>query len=586
MHIRGSRIAGIALAAAAIAALSAPTAGYADTAHQSPAAAHQPAAASDHGHGPGSTAGATTATPIKHLVVLFQENVSFDHYFGTYPNAANTAGEPAFHALPGTPSVNGLSDGLLTANPNLSNPQRLSRAEAATCDQDHGYTDEQKAFDGGAMDQFVQDTGHSLTLAQCLAAEKNPTPATGTAPNYAVMDYYDGNTVTGLWNYAQHFAMSDNSYGTTFGPSSPGAISVTAGNTYGAQCGPSSAVYNAAPCAAPATGTPTTTGASTAPGTGTMYSDADPYYDVCSSTQDGNTAAKTIAMGGTNIGDLLSAKNLTWGWFQGGFASPNYVAGQPTTDDLSSVCTGTHQNILGSSIKDYSPHHEPFQYYASTANPTHLPPTSIAAIGHQDQANHQYDLKDFWAAADNGNLPSVSYLKAAEYQDGHGGYSDPLDEQAFITSTINHLEKLPSWSSTAVVVAYDDSDGWYDHQMGPILTQSQTALDALTGTGMCGSSTAKVPTGDSGQAQEARCGVGPRLPLLVISPYSRSNFVDNTFTSQTSIVKFVEDNWLGGERIGNGNADAMSGSLTSMFDFSHPTDRRLFLDSSTGEPLH
>ena len=126
-------------------------------------------------------------------------------------------------------------------------------------------------------------------------------------------------------------------------------------------------------------------------------------------------------------------------------------------------------------------------------------------IGRQDQANHQYDLKDFWAAADNGNLPAVSYLKAAEYQDGHAGYSDPLDEQTWLVDTINHLEKLPTWKSTAVVIAYDDSDGWYDHQMGPILTQSQTSLDTLSGRVSAASNAAKVPGLGSRPAAASAC---------------------------------------------------------------------------------
>src|SRR6266566_336182 len=67
---------------------------------------------------PDSSAATATATPIKHLVVIFQENVSFDHYFGTYPNATNPSGEPSFHAAPDTPSVNGLTGPLLTNNPN------------------------------------------------------------------------------------------------------------------------------------------------------------------------------------------------------------------------------------------------------------------------------------------------------------------------------------------------------------------------------------------------------------------------------------------------------------------------------------
>src|SRR5487761_1616139 len=106
-----------------------------------------------------SHAGPATATPIKHLVVIFNENVSFDHYFATYPKAANTDGQ-RFVAQPGTPTVNGLSAELLTNNPNLSNPQRLDPAQAVTCDQDHGYTAEQAAFDHGLMDAFVQHTGH------------------------------------------------------------------------------------------------------------------------------------------------------------------------------------------------------------------------------------------------------------------------------------------------------------------------------------------------------------------------------------------------------------------------------------------
>jgi phospholipase C len=138
-----------------------------------------------------------TTTPIKHLVVIYQENVSFDHYFGTYPNALNPGGEPAFHAAKGTPSVNGLNDGLLTNNPNLSNPQRLSRAQALTCDQGHDYTQEQSSYNRGLMDKFVEFAGNNATVKSCTGVN------TGTAPNYAVMDYYDGNTVTALWNYAQ-----------------------------------------------------------------------------------------------------------------------------------------------------------------------------------------------------------------------------------------------------------------------------------------------------------------------------------------------------------------------------------------------
>ena len=101
-----------------------------------------------------------STTPIKHIVVVFQENNSFDHYFGTYPNATNPKGEPQFNADPNIPSVNGLdSAGLLTDNPNSANPFRLDRSQAVTCDMDHEYTAEQQAYNGGLLNKFVEFTG-------------------------------------------------------------------------------------------------------------------------------------------------------------------------------------------------------------------------------------------------------------------------------------------------------------------------------------------------------------------------------------------------------------------------------------------
>src|SRR5271155_1893713 len=141
-----------------------------------------------------------TTTPIKHVVVIFDENISFDHYFGTYPHATNPDGVPAFHAKQGTPRANNLlAGGLLDENPNSTQPFLLTRAEAATCDQNHSYQPEQAAFDSGLMDLFPQQTGSG----DPTDANGNPLPPSN--PNYCfdagkgngiVMGYYDGNTVT------------------------------------------------------------------------------------------------------------------------------------------------------------------------------------------------------------------------------------------------------------------------------------------------------------------------------------------------------------------------------------------------------
>lgn len=161
-----------------------------------------------------------TNTPIQHVVVIFQENVTFDHYFATYPNALNEGGVPLFVPKKRTSSVNGLSGPLLTNNPNQVQPFRLSRAQAIICDEGHDYTREQKALDFGLMDQFVQLDG--TTQTGCNDAGKGKGPAMG---------YYDGNTVTALWNYAHWFAISDNFFSTTFGPSTLGHLNLVSGQT-------------------------------------------------------------------------------------------------------------------------------------------------------------------------------------------------------------------------------------------------------------------------------------------------------------------------------------------------------------------
>ena len=480
--------------------------------------------------GPGGGAGGrddeggVTRTPIRHLVVIFQENVSFDHYFATYPVAANPPGEPPFHARRGTPSVDGLGDSLLAPhNPNAVQPFRLSRSQFQTADQDHGYRHEQQAYDAGLMDLFVEKVGRG----------NGP----GGEPGGQVMGYYDGNTVTALWNYAQAYAMSDDSFSTTFGPSTPGALNLVSGQTHGFA---------------------RTSGAVTA--NGTIVGDPQPTGDLCSSRD----TTTSIDPANLNVGDLLERKGITWGWFQGGFRD----------------CTAAHANKAGVVSKDYIPHHQPFQYFATTANPGHLPPTSVEMVGRTDQANHQYDLADFWAAVEAGNLPAVSFLKAPAYQDGHAGYSDPLDEQEFLVETINRLQDSPFWEDLAVVIAYDDSDGWYDHVAGPVVNQSQDlALDAIAPTGCGGRADPRRTLGGF----QDRCGYGPRQPLLVVSRYARVNYVDHTVSDQSSILRFIEDNWETG-RIGNSSFDEKAGSLLGMFDFGPdgPRAGKLHLDPATG----
>ena len=271
---------------------------------------------------PAASTPPTYPTPIQHLVVIFQENVSFDHYFGTYPDAANTSGQ-TFTKHSKTPTgVNGLTADLLTKNPNGTNPRRYDPSNVSdllTCDQDHDYHDEQVAFDNGQMDKFVTSVGNG--------SGKSPEGAACVAGD--VMNYYDGNTVTALWNYAQRFAMSDNSFSPTFGPSSPGAINLVSGYTGGVD---TAHEVNSPTIAT--TDAPDADLQSDGQGGYSLIGDAQPYWDDCS-TRD------AVGKLGKNIGDELNNAGLPWGWFQGGFRPTTSFADAATAVGQAGQATST-----------------------------------------------------------------------------------------------------------------------------------------------------------------------------------------------------------------------------------------------------
>jgi phospholipase C len=554
------------MTAGALAALLVSAAGGPVAAADQPIGAVAPAGAAP-------AAAAPTATPIRHLVILFNENVSFDHYFATYPHATNPPNEPAFQAVAGTPAVNNLARaGLLRNNPNFTNkangadaaePFRLDRTQANTADQNHAYTAEQQASDNGRMDLFPKYTGKGSSGGVGAFATKGQ-----------VMGYFDGNTVTAAWRYAQHYVMSDNAWTDTYGPSTPGMLEVVSGQTNGMKI--------VATTKKPSTLAAVSYYINDGQGGITMINDVDPGYDACSNPAD------QAMMDGRNIGDLLNAARITWGSFMGGFD-----LGETNPNGTTGCKRSTDSQVVGKAITDYIPHHAWFQYYASTANPKHERPSSMAAIGYSvqadgrtaDPANHNYDLEDFYAAVKAGNFPAVSYIKTAAFQDGHAGYSDPLDEQAGMVRLINFLQQQPDWKNTAVIVTWDDSDGWYDHAYAkPTRASFDAQADQVNGAGRCG--TGKPPLGVAGKPVNGRCGPGTRIPFLVISPWAKHNAVTHSQITQASVVRFIEDNWLHGKRLGGGSFDAATGSIMDMFDFGHGGRLApVYLDPTTGEVL-
>jgi phospholipase C len=193
-------------------------------------------------------------------------------------------------------------------------------------------------------------------------------------------------------------------------------------------------------------------------------------------------------------------------------------------------------------------------------------------------------------------------LNAPGYQDGHAAYSDPADEQAFIANAINELMLSRDWKNTVVLVNYDDSDGWYDHSSSGVTNPSLSPADNLTNTsfnvsstgtsGQCGGNpqgTLETPTPLADE--QGRCGFGPRLPLLVISPFAKKNNVDHNLSDQASMINLVEYNWgLAGipgsadqALAGKDASEGVPFDLAGMFEFEGEQDGKLFLNPLTGQ---
>lgn len=163
------------------------------------------------------------------------------------------------------------------------NPFRLDRSESITCDMKHDYTNEQRAYNGGLVNKFVEST--SSSYPGCHAAQ--------------VTGYFDGNTVTALWNYAQHYSLNDNflvlhldlqllAILTSF----PAKLTATPTNIKNPK--KFDVTIN-----------------------DTLIGNLDPAYDICSRNYGAHNA--TLSMEDRNVGNLLDLKNVTWGWFSAGF---------------------------------------------------------------------------------------------------------------------------------------------------------------------------------------------------------------------------------------------------------------------------
>ena len=421
-----------------------------------------------------------------------------------------------------------------------------STAPRRTADQNHAYTAEQQAYDGGKADLFPKYTGK---------ATNGGAGAFGTKGQ--VMGYFDGNTVTAMWNYAQHFAMSDNAYSDTYGPSTPGMLNLVSGQTNGmtdrrheqeAVHARRRLLLHQRRSGRPDDDQRRRSGLRCLLGPERPGDDGGQEHRRSAQRRRGHLGRRSWAGSSstrrTQRHDRLQAQHAFDGRrrrCRGLHPAPCLV---PVfrLDRQSDTCASEFIAAIGYSLEADGKTHDP--------------------------ANHNYDLQDFYDAVKAGNFPSVSYIKLPAYQDGHAGYSDPLDEQAGTVALINFLQQQPDWENTAVIVTWDDSDGWYDHAFAAA-TSPHSMPKPISLTAPANAARARALSGVERQAGERplRARHAPAVPGRS-RPGPRQIMWVTTQISLASVVRFIEDNWLHGQRLGGGSFDAAAGSITDMFDFS------------------
>ena len=189
------------------------------------------------------------------------------------------------------------------------------------------------------------------------------------------------------------------------------------------------------------------------------------------------------------IGDTLSAKNISWAWYAGGW--------QQALVDGSRVPGQKHKviEVRQAGALNFQPHHQPFNYYARFAP------------GTPDRDRHLQDGEDFVKAINDGTLPQVAFYKPTGKLNEHPGYTDVMTGEKHIDGILQNIKRNnPLWDKTVIIITYDENGGFWDH-VAP-------------------------PKGD-------RWGPGTRIPAIVISPFAKKNFVDHTQYDTTSIIKFI-----------------------------------------------
>jgi phospholipase C len=384
---------------------------------------------------------------IKHVVVVMQENRSFDSYFGTYPGAD---GIPMSN---GTPAV-------CVPNPAGGCTRPYHDTADVNGGGPHGEVNAVADVDGGKMDGFIaqRDKGKK----SCTNPD-DPACTSGSAPD--VMGYHTGAEIPNYWTYAKDYVLQDHMFEPVKSWSLPDHLYMV--SAWSAKCknkSPMSCVNNI------------------------VGPDRIKKFDTAVN-QEVTTGKTSIDLAWTDITWLLYAQHVSWAYYVQTGVQPDCA------NDSAETCASVQQSAKTPGIW----------------NPLPL----FGDVQADHQLSNVQDLTDYYNAAKAGTLPSVSWITPSGPDSEHPPNS-VHQGQAYVTSVINAAMKSPDWDSTAIFLAWDDWGGFYDHVVPP-------AVD--------------------------RNGYGLRVPSMVISPYAKQGYIDHQTLSSDAYLKFIEDDFLGGDRL-------------------------------------
>jgi phospholipase C len=431
---------------------------------------------------------------IQHVVVIMQENRSFDSYFGTYPKAD---GIPGLAGHPGTvPCV---------PDPNTHGCDRpyhdkslVNRAGP------HGKANGVADINLGEMNGFVTSAEQAQAGGGCAVGVD---PACGSGPHPDVMGYHTAAEIPNYWSYARNFVLQDHLFQSDLSWSLPSHLYIVSG--WSANCSSSDPMS----C---------------------VNEDSHPPPPPDYVNPDGSPPPPTYSW--TDITYLLYKAGISWGYYV-------FPGTQPDCANDKMTCKAVPQNPKTPGIWN------PLPYFAT--------------VWQDGQENNIQSIRNFYAAAKNGTLPAVSWVAPADAVSEHGPSSIGVGEN-YVTGLINTIMQGPNWDSTAIFLAWDDWGGFYDHVKPPSVDKN---------------------------------GYGLRVPGLVISPYAKKGYIDHQTLSFDAYLKFIEDDFLGGQRLDpqtDGRPDPrldvrenawILGDLTKDFNFNQDPRAPVVLPQQTVAPV-